>query len=159
MEKEQSSLFKKWWFWVCITSVVIVGFFSWVTVMAINKVNSNVISNINMQIQGVYKDATLYSSDANMLVLVLRHYDSSDKTMFKDIIDIIKNNLDTTLKEYDKLTILQYLSNDKEDENLLVSSMHSLPDFEELERLEYVDYNIYENTMNNYTDLFNSIGR
>lgn len=160
MEKEKTKLYQKWWFWVVLLIIVLIIAVSIVLVVSIKQATENGLSGIAYQIQQVYDDATLYgSAGENTLILELKHYNSEEQKTLKGIFDIIKENYDTELNSYSKLIVFTFLDSDEQNNNLLLVRTVSLPDLKTLDELEYIDYSIYENTMNNYTNLFNSIGR
>ncbi|MFR0822284.1 MAG: hypothetical protein ACLU84_07190 [Clostridia bacterium] len=166
-EKKQSKLYLKWWFWVCIVMIVVVLVFTSIMLVAIGKISSG-ITGISMQIQTIYREATLYDSVENKsLILELNHFKVNEySTQFNNMITIIKNNLNTELSNYNKLIIFTMIDGDKKENYLTIRTVYSLPDFMEIEERKYIDYdnytelfNTYERTMDNYTQLFNSIGR
>lgn len=156
--KEEKKLYQKWWFWVCIVLIVlIVGFTS--IVMVGFSITTSGISGVARQIQDISENATLYSSAGdNTLILQIDHYDKLKNGDLKKMLDVIKANTNTTLSNYSKFIVLNYFDNDdgQEDYMLLIKE-YSLPDFTEIQNLNYIDYYMYEEMYENYTDLFNSV--
>lgn len=175
MEENKVKLYKKWWFWVCMIFVVlIIGIV--LSIILIVKDNTKNIDNISLQIQNIYKDSTLYSSINNTLILELNHFDTEKNAIeYRNIISLIKNNLNKELKKYKKLIILSYIDNKENNQGqyMLLTTVYSLPDFMEKESKNYIIfdnykelynnymnlYNSYDETMKDYTNLFMSIGR
>lgn len=164
----KAKLYQKWWFWVCIIFVIlIIGIV--LSIILIVKDNTKNIDNISSQIQNIYKNSALYSSIDNTLILELKHFDTEKNAIeYRNIISLIKNNLNKELKNYKKLIILSYIDDEENNQSqyMLLTTVYSLPDFMEKENINYIDfnnymnlYNAYNETMNNYTDLFISIGR
>lgn len=164
----KTKLYQKWWFWVCIIFVVlIIGIV--LSIILIVKDNTKNIDNISSQIQNIYKNSALYSSIDSTLILELKHFDTEKNAIeYRNIISLIKNNLNKELKNYKKLIILSYIDDEENNQSqyMLLTTVYSLPDFMEKENINYIDfnnymnlYNAYNETMNSYTDLFMSIGR
>lgn len=159
MEKEKTKLYQKWWFWLCIVLIVLIIGFTSIVMVGFNIATSG-ISGVARQIQDISKNTTLYSSAGNnTLILEIDHFDQLKDGDLEKIINIIKENTNTTFEYYSKLIILNYIDVKNQETPMLMIKEYSMPNFTETKDLTYVDYNIYENTMKNYTQLFNSIGR
>lgn len=159
MEENKVKLYKKWWFLVCMIVVLIIGIV--LSIILIVKNNTKNIDNISLQMQNIYKDSTLYSSINNTLILELNHFDTEKNAIeYRNIISLIKNNLNKGLKKYKKLIILSYIDNKENNQGqyMLLTTVYSLPDFMEKESKNYIIFDNYKELYNNYMNLYNSYG-
>lgn len=154
--EEKKKLHQKWWFWVCIVLIVlIVGFVS-IMLVAFNTAISG-IGGVAMQIQDISENATLYTSAGNnTLILQINHFNELKDGDLNKMIDIIKVNTSTTFSNYSKFITLSYIDNDEGQENyLLLIKEYSIPDFVEIQSLNYIDYSKYEEIFQNYSNTMN----
>lgn len=154
--EEKKKLYQKWWFWVCIVLIVLIISFTAIMMVGFFVATSG-ISGVAKQIQNISENTTLYSSAGNnTLILQIDHFDKLKDGDLKEMINIIKDNSNTTFENYSKFIILNYIDVESQEAPMLLIKEYSMPDFIETKELTYIDYNIYENTMNGYTNLFNS---
>lgn len=161
-EKKEKKFYKKWWFWLIILICVVVVAFTSIMIVAIGKVTSGV-SGIAIEIQKIYKDATLYSSagDRELILQIPNFEDIKNTDQSMQMMNIIKSNAREKLSNYEKVIIFSYL---KSDEKQIVIDTYSLPDFTLQEHNTYIKfeeyeklYNTLEQTTDSYSRLFNSI--
>lgn len=160
-------LIKKWWFWVIILAIVIVFGFITIVLMGYGVIKGE-IGDLAIEIQNIYKDATIYSSvGSNTLVVELRNWDNQHSEELGKIINTIKTRINNNqLSSYNKFVTLTYLESNNKEEVLFMKTTYNIPDFvkDEVNTKTYIAYEEYESlfgtlnkTMNGYTNLFNSI--
>jgi len=159
-------LIKKWWFWVIILiTILIIGFVT-VICMGFNILRGEV-GNLAIEIQDIYQDATLYSSAGrNTLILELLNYNNEeDSIKHEKIISIIKSAKNNgKLSEFSKLITLSLIDSNGKSNQLLIKTVINLDEFTIESQESYILYkeyedlfNKYNNAMDAYTSLFNSI--
>lgn len=160
-------LVKKWWFWLIILAIVIVLSLTTIILMGYGLIKGET-GDLAIEIQGIYEDATVYSSaGGNTLVVELRNWDNQHSEELSKIINTVKTRLNNNqLSSYNKLVTLTYLESNNKEEVLFMKTTYNIPDFvkDEANTKTYIAYEEYENlfgtlnnTMNGYTSLFNSI--
>lgn len=163
--EEKKKLYQKWWFWVCIVLIVLMIGFTSIVMIGFNIATSG-ISGVARQVQDISENATLYSSAGNnTLVLQINHCNNLKDGDLAKMLDIIKTNSNTTFSNYSRFITLNYFDSDDGQENyMLLIKEYSMPDFSEIQSLNYIDFALYEEVMENYSDamdgytsLFNSI--
>ena len=153
--EEKRKVYQKWWFWVCIVLLALIVGFVIIMAIAFSTVTSG-ISGVAMQIQNISDNATLYSSAGdNILILQIDHFDKLKDGDLKEMINTIKDNSSTTFESYSKFIILNYIDVENQENPMLLVKEYSMPDLKETKELTYVDFNLYEEAVEGYGDLFN----
>lgn len=166
MDFIMKDLIKKWWFWV-ITEIVILMISSTIIICMGYSIVKGEVENLAKEIQGIYSEATLYSSSGmNSLTLELLNYDNErDSKKQEEIINIIKaKKSNGELKEFNKLITLSYITSNGKTNQLLMKTIINLDEFTVESQEAYIVYKEYEElfdkyneAMSSYTKLFNSI--
>lgn len=163
--EEKKKLYQKWWFWVCIAfvicvicSIVVIG------LTQFRNKNNNLI-DIQEQINNIGEHYSIYTTN-DKLVLLGENLNKDNQSELQEVIKIIKENINTTFKNYTTLICIDFMESDGKENELVLKQIYSLPDFTQEENYSYINfdsyeelYNTYEDTMNKYTNLFMSIGR
>lgn len=158
-------IIKKWWFWLIILAIIIVIGITIIMLKAFDMALGEV-EKLAIEIQNIYEDATIYSSAGeNTLVLELNNWSNSNTEELNKIINTVKNKIkDNKLQSYSKFVTLAYLESSNKENVLFIKTTYNLPDFTKEEELEYIMFSEYQdlyktlsNTMDGYTNLYNSI--
>lgn len=166
-KKKENSLYRKWWFWLILLAIICVTSFTMVMLKAFNTIKGE-IGDLALEIQGIYEDATVYSSaGSNTLFIELRNWDNEYSDRLAKIIDTVKTKVNNNkLSGYNKFVTLAYIQSNEKKEALIIRTSYSLPDFvkNEEDSKSYILFDEYQKlfntldkTMDSYTGLFNSI--
>ena len=163
--EEKKKVYQKWWFWVCI--ILVICSISSVVIVSLIKVRSknNIFIDIQKQVNNINEHYSIYMAD-DKLVLLGENLNKNNQTGLQEIIKIIKENIDTTFKNYTTLICIDFMESSGKENELVLKQVYNLPDFTQKENYSYINfdsydelYNTYEDTMDKYTNLFMSIGR
>ena len=163
--EEKKKVYQKWWFWVCI--ILVICSISSVVIVSLIKVRSknNIFIDIQKQVNNINEHYSIYMTD-DKLVLLGENLNKDNQTGLQEIIKIIKENIDTTFKNYTTLICIDFMESSGKENELVLKQVYNLPDFTQKENYSYINfdsydelYNTYEDTMDKYTNLFMSIGR
>ena len=153
--EEKKKLYQKWWFWVCIVLLALIVGFVIIMAIAFSTVTSG-ISGVAIQIQNISENATLYSSAGdNTLILQIDHFDKLEDGKLEEMFDIIRANNDSIFSNYSKFIIFNYIDIETQENPMLLIKEYNMPDLKETKELTYVDFNLYEEAVEGYSDLFN----
>ena len=153
--EEKKKLYQKWWFWVCIVFLALIVGFVIIMAIAFSTVTSG-ISGVAIQIQNISENATLYSSAGdNTLILQIDHFDKLEDGKLEEMFDIIRANNDSIFSNYSKFIIFNYIDIETQENPMLLIKEYNMPDLKETKELTYVDFNLYEEAVEGYSDLFN----
>jgi len=158
-ETKKLKLYQKWWFWVIILAIVIIGAIS-IMAMTFNSKKSE-ISDLAIQIQEIHKDAIVYSSKENKTLFIeLRNWSNKNSNELGKIIDIVKNTGKNKLSMYDKFVTLAYLESNDKKESLIVKNTYSLPDFiqDKENSNSYILFDEYQELFDTYSNAMKLIG-
>lgn len=132
MEKKKTSIFKKWWFWLCVTLIVCVIN----SIIMFNANNS--INSFTVKIQSIYPNSKIYISNKNALILELKDFNIASKE-FANITNVIKQEINNKLKNYTELKILYYINKGKEE--TLIIETYNLQNQKLEESMKYINFN------------------
>lgn len=160
--KEEKKIFKNWYVWVIVfLAVLCVLLF-----IALQIKNEVVTTNNNIppQIQQISNNSMLYISN-DSLILYVEHFEEVDEEI-DNTIKYIRDNKNTTFKNYNKLITISLLDDEENSNNeyMILKQEIDLSNFEIISNKTYIDfenyktlYDTYEDTMTKYKDLYNSI--
>ncbi len=146
--KKEKTLQTKWWFWLILVVILIVISFVILVVIG-NMVNKNKVRELAYEIEEIYKDATLYSSAGEkVLLLELQNYDTdTNNKQLVDILNLIKTRINNgNFEEYNKLITIAYLSKG----DFIIKDVVAIPDFIKEEHMSYINFKQYETAVGNW---------
>lgn len=159
-------LIKKWWLWLIVAIIIFIISLTIIVCVGYSTIKGEV-ENLAKEIQEIYSDATLYSSAGrNSLTLELLNFDNErDSKKQEEINNIIKTKKNNgELNEFNKLITLSYMNSNGKSNQLLMRTIVNLDEFTIESQESYILFKEYEelfdkynDAMNSYTKLFNSI--
>lgn len=115
------------------------------------------INEITSNIKTISENATLYvCEEEKTLYLEQRNYDTTiSQEMQSEIIKIIKEEVDDTFENYEKLILISYLNSEDKVNVQIVREVYDLSTFIREEETEYyIRFEEYEDMYNSLIDMY-----
>lgn len=115
------------------------------------------INEITSNIKTISENATLYvCEEEKTLYLEQRNYDTTiSQEMQSEIIQIIKEEVDDTFENYEKLILISYLNSEDKVNVQIVREVYDLSTFIREEETEYyIRFEEYEDMYNSLIDMY-----